>query len=413
MRAIVTMLVVCLAPAGAAAAEDSLAVVRTVAVHAAPPGWLACEDMVFTALGERVGSLVPASVTADLWQAPGFRWDRARERIRAALNGGAEALAKNDLRAARRHTKDVAELLELGPVVAVVPASTLRRFHLLEARVASARGRGAEVAVARYLALTGVQSAGELDSVLVERTRAASAKPVGLTVDVKPARAVVYLDGERIGQGDVRRYDIAPGRHYLRVAASGHEAFGERIDLAAGGMARRTVRLTAFEDPLVARGRGLVKARPAEKEVKRLRELAENLGVGGVLALVPDEAGMTLRYYEVALGAWRPAIGLSFALAPDEVAQHVEQALGRAPPSPVLEAIDAAPAIASTAAGDPVTEPVVDTDGGFSSRWLWAGAGVAVVVGVVVTVLVVGSSESEAGRASVWLCPAGGSSCAP
>jgi len=417
VRLSIALLAVGLVPGRAIAAEESLVVVRTVAVHAAPPGWLASEELVFSVLGERVGSLVPASVAADLWQAPGYRWDRARERIRAALNGAEEALAKSDLKGARRHLKDVDELLELGPVVAVVPAVMLRRYHLLAARAALARGRGADAAVSKYLALTGVRVGGELDAAAVERVRAEVAEPVALTVEVKPASAVVFLDGVRISGGKVRRYDIGPGRHYLRVVAPGHEAFGERIDMAAAAVVRRAVRLSPIDDPMSVRGRALAKSRPAEREVKRLRKVVEPLGVTGALILaLDDDSGMTLRYYEVGLGAWRPAVPLPFAATRAEVEQRVDQALGRAAAPPVLEAIDAAPAGLSEPGMQAMNEPIVETDdddGLLSSRWLWAGAGVAVVVGVVVTVLVVGGSDADTGRATVWLCPQGGSLCVP
>jgi hypothetical protein len=413
---LVSLAVVLSAGPAAAGEQDGLGLVRLISAQEAPPEWLQLEERVLERLGhESFGSLVSASVAADTWGAPGFRFDRARSRIRAALTAIDDARSRGASGSARRQIQDCEDLLRLDGVVAVMPQALLRRFHRAAALVGlDLGGRRGRQALQAYLALSGVSAEqdAELDSAAVERAVAEldDLQPAGITIEVAHRGAVVYLDGERIGTGSTRRYDLRPGVHYLRVMAPGHRAHGERLSLAPGKIARRTVKLSAASGSLSRRGEALARAKPPGKELERLQELAANLGTPSLLLMMrAPEGGARLRHVDLVAGTFGTLVAVALDGSDGELERALLEALGRAPPE--LESIPAAPATASPA--DSVTTRLpTDGEGGIDKRWLWVGAGAALVVGVVVTIALVAGGDDEPRAAPVWLCP-GGDPCAP
>ncbi|MEE8410717.1 MAG: PEGA domain-containing protein [Myxococcota bacterium] len=402
-------------------AEDvgGIVVVRLVSVQATPSDWLEIEEKVVDVVIALDSSMVPPSIAADTWTAPGYRFDRARIRVRVALAAAARALERDATGNALRHLKDADELLDLGGLVAVMPGSLLRQYHLLAARARLSRGKGAaDKAVRAYVAIRGQATADDapLPAEAIERaTRAlGELQPSGLVIEVSHPNTTVYLDGRAISSGSMRRYDILPGTHYLRVIADSREAFGERLKLEPGKIVRRTVRLEKAPDALRRRGKALLEPNVSRREKRRLADLAANVGAGSVLIMTATaEGGATLRHFNVASGAFRAPVRVSPNADGIGLERLVRAALGRAPPVAAPETL-----IASTPEErqpiDPFTGPKVDEadPGGLDMRWIWVGAGAVVVAGVVLGIVITSGGDNEPRQAAVWLCP-GREPCAP
>ena len=69
-----------------------------------------------------------------------------------------------------------------------------------------------------------------------------------LTLDVSPDEASVYLDGGRIGQGDVAGLVLPAGPHTIRIEADGHEAREQQFVLEDGANLVIEVPLTALPE---------------------------------------------------------------------------------------------------------------------------------------------------------------------
>ena len=66
-------------------------------------------------------------------------------------------------------------------------------------------------------------------------------------VELSPASAVVSVDGRRAALNETNEAVFDPGAHAVRVEATGHQPFEERVEVAAG--ATREMRVTLAEAP--------------------------------------------------------------------------------------------------------------------------------------------------------------------
>ncbi len=396
--------------ASVAPAGDRLAIVRYVSPHLAPPGWLELEDQIAHALAKH-GEVLRASRQAEVAGGPGVRWDRARTRLAAALDGADAALAAGEPDVAMESLAECGDLLALPGVVAVTTAVTLRRCHHLEAIAARARGAAAaKRALSQYAALMDVRVEGdaELPPAVVSTIdrELSDAQPGGVSVDVGD-EAAVYLDGVLLGRGDQRRYDLRPGRHYLRVVAAGRAAYGERLDLGPGEIVRRRVELETVVDPLTERGESFFVAAVAEPEAPSLVKLAREAGAARLLLLRPTAGGAAMRVFTAQPPAFGPIVSVAFDTDERAVQHAVARALGA---DRGLGEVITAVAIPL---GPPGATAEVEAAREVSpARWWWLGGGAVAVAAVVVGIVLSAQGGGEPDRVGVWLCP-GGAACAP
>lgn len=67
------------------------------------------------------------------------------------------------------------------------------------------------------------------------RDQVATLQTGSLTVYAAPAAAEVWVDGGFRGSAPMTVTDLQAGRHYVRIVRDGYVAFGEAVDIAAGG----------------------------------------------------------------------------------------------------------------------------------------------------------------------------------
>jgi hypothetical protein len=413
------------APAWAAAAapKEKIAFVRWVSLESAPEGWLELEEVLLAhAVAKLGGSVKPASVAAEALEAPGAKLDKAREKIREAIDAAEAALAAGDAKSAVVGLSDMEEILGLRPVVAVLPRSLLLRFHAADAQIRGASKKG-KAAQRDFLGL--VDLATDADPALVKKLEKVAPdgekETVGLVVQ---GEGTVYLDGIRLGKAPVRRYDLQPGTHYLRVVERGRIAKGERLSVTSGKIIRRQFYLDVASDPMRERATALRGDNPGAPLLAKLGEVARTLGVTKLVLLLPatQEGAMVLRAFDAKTESLGTAAQIMLNQSGPELLRAVDPILGIATEAKAerAETLTAAPASSVSAKpGTPLSQSLsakpasANGDESFlTNRWLWVGVGGAVVTGIVVGIIAATAQGSQPAKAAVYLCPPQGP-CAP
>jgi hypothetical protein len=403
--------------------EPAVALVRLVSSQNVPDGWLELEGRLSATLEARALEVRPAARAAESLRAGGNRFDRAVDHLEQGLVAAERALARRALKEAQRELKDADDLLDLGGVVAIVPANLLVRYHRIRAlTLNAAKNPEARRAAADLVGLEGVRL--EEDKALDDLdlpAREASGQGA-ITIEASPANAVILIDGRALGTGTLRRYDLPATRHYLRVIAPGREAFGERLNLKASDLTRREIRLPPLVESLASVAEEVGADSVPKRRVDELKALAGKLDAGTLVFLSPaDSRGLKVRCFEPGGRGFLPVVSIPFDAAGEPLARLVDVALGRAPPtSRQILATQVATGLTASALTPPSPEAPAPgtardadaTTGSFDARWPYAAGGAVLVIGGIIAAVLVSRSSSGPGKATVWLCP-GREACAP
>ncbi|MFT3926348.1 MAG: hypothetical protein QM778_27630 [Myxococcales bacterium] len=366
---------------------------------------------------------VAALARAALLEAQGFDWQTADSRVRGAqsvaraaqkralagLRRGRQAYLKLELDAAVADFR--AALIDWGAAQPVLDspepvAETLMYLgacHVL----ADDRERAAEVFTRYHQQFATVRpNSGLFNPAIMQQWEAAGAalrkRPTGtLDVRVKPASAVVSVDGLARGTGNTRVPQVPPGRHWVRGAGLGSEGRTLEVVVESGRVA--SANLGELSDSAV-----LLDLFEHASSPKGAQALAQELGVRalGVIEVrrgeKPGELALDLRSFEGESGREQAAFQrvLTGALVERSqamrglVAAWLDRVLNDAPhaPRPVARTSATRQATPAVAMVPPTSERSRHDEAKpvwYRRWWVWAIAGGALAAGAITTALVV------------------------
>mgnify|MGYP000355124374 CR=1 FL=1 len=111
-----------------------------------------------------------------------------------------------------------------------------------------------------------------------------------LTVINENSNAEIYLNGQKIGIGNVYNYETDSGSHHLKVVLDNKTIYSKIISVNKNeSTAVNTSLFVNAEDS------DILNVEPAEIEAKRIAKSKGNLGIGYQLG--PDIFGLSVRYW--------------------------------------------------------------------------------------------------------------------
>jgi hypothetical protein len=370
---------------------------------------------------------VSALARAALLDAQGFDWQTADARVRGAL---AEArLAQQRALLALRRGRQAYLKLELETAIATLlgamvewgeaqavldsPEPVAETLMYLGASYALAenRARAKEMFTRYHVQYPQVTpNSGLFNPAIMDLWHAAGAalrqRPAGaLDVRVRPASAVVSVDGAPRGTGSMRVSELAPGRHWLRVAGLGAPGSLREVTVESG-------RAKVEDAGEVADSAMLLDLFEHASNAKGARALAQELGVRslGVIEVrrtdKQDELALELRSFEGDSGREQArlerVIGGDFSersrAVRGLVAAWLDQVLSGTVRKPTLAKPASAPA--PLVEREPMSSAPRDSRDEakpvwYRRWWVWAVAGGAVAAGAVTTALVLKNRDDS------------------